>query len=76
MKIRKHLLEVIIKDIIFYEVKNTGKNFDELMKDFYSSETFDKLSNYETGLYRESPWYVYELYQIEKQNGKLIQTEV
>ena len=45
-------------------------------KDFYSSETFDKLSNYETGLYRESPWYVYELYQIEKQNGKLIQTEV
>ncbi len=76
MNIQKHLLEGIIKDIIFFEAKNTGKNIDILMKDFYSSETFDKLSNYETGLYRESPWYVYELYQIEKQNGKLIQTEV
>ena len=76
MNIQKHLLEGIIKDIIFFEAKNTGKNIDILMKDFYSSETFDKLSNYETGLYRESPWYVYELYQNEKQNGKLIQTEV
>ncbi len=76
MNVQKHLLEGIIKDIIFFEAKNTGKNIDILMKDFYSSETFDKLSNYETGLYRESPWYVYELYQIEKQNGKLIQTEV
>jgi hypothetical protein len=76
MNIQKHLLEGIIKDIIFFEAKNTGKNIDILMKDFYSSETFDKLSNYETGLYRESPWYVYELYQIEKQNGKLIQTEI
>ena len=76
MNVQKHLLEGIIKDIIFFEAKNTGKNIDILMKDFYSSETFDKLSNYETGLYRESPWYVYELYQIEKQNGKLIQTEI
>ena len=75
MSIQKHLLEGIIKDIIFYEAKTTGKSFDILMKDFYSSETFEKLSNDETGLYRESPWYVYEIYQNEKKYGKLVQNE-
>ena len=46
------------------------------MKDFYNSEVFDRLCDTETGLYRESGGYVYELHKTEKIHGRLIQTEV
>lgn len=75
MNIEKHLLESIIKEIICYEVKETGRPFEVLMNEFYSSATFSKLSDYKTGLYRESPWYVYDIYLTEKANGKILQTE-
>ena len=49
---------------------------DKAMKDFYNSEVFDRLCDTETGLYRESGGYVYELYKIEKKYGCLLQTEI
>lgn len=42
----------------------------------YNSEVFTKLSDKETGLYRESPAYVVTLLKNELDNGKLTQTEI
>ena len=49
---------------------------DEAMKAFYNSEVFDRLCDVETGLYRESGGYVYDLYKIEKEYGRLVQLEI
>ena len=43
----------------------------EAMQRLYSSETFSKLNDIETGLYVESPTYVYDIYKTEKQNGQI-----
>jgi len=43
---------------------------------FYSSQTFAKLNDIETGLYLESSDYVYTLFQDELNFGKIIQTEI
>ena len=49
---------------------------DEAMKVFYNSQVFNRLCDPETGLYRESGGYVYELYKIEKEHGRLVQMEI
>ena len=43
---------------------------------FYNSEVFEKLRNPETGLYLESPAYVYGLFQDESTFGKIVQAEI
>ena len=37
----------------------------EAMRRLYTSETFSKLNNIETGLYLESPAYIYDIYKSE-----------
>ena len=37
--------------------------YDETMNKFYNSEVFEKLVDKETGLYLESPEYVYDLFK-------------
>ena len=69
------LTELNIQDIIAFIVEDTGVEYDEAIDAFYRSETFAKLSDKETGLYRESAAYVYELYKAEISNGKLIQID-
>ena len=48
----------------------------EAMRRLYTSETFSKLNNIETGLYLESPAYIYDIYKSEKENGQIIQREI
>ena len=48
----------------------------EAMQRLYTSETFSKLNNIETGLYLESPSYIYDIYKSEKENGRIIQQEI
>ena len=43
---------------------------------FYESEVFEKLNDPETGLYLESPAYIYDLFRLEKTAGKIVQTEI
>lgn len=46
------------------------------MREFYSSEVFEKLNEPETGLYLESPAYIYELFKSEKAVGTIVQAEI
>ena len=69
-------IEFCIQDIVEYIVNDQGIPYDEAMRMFYSSETFLKLTDTETGLYLESSAYIYDLYQNEILNGMLIQIEI
>ena len=70
------LIEYSIQDIIKYIVNDWHIEFDEAMNLFYNSQTFDKLTDTETGLYLESSAYVYGIFQDEMNFGRLIQAEI
>lgn len=71
----KFLIEQSIQNIVCFIVEDEGVDYDKAIDMFYSSQVFAKLCNPATGLYFDSPAYVYELYKNEKKNGKLVQEE-
>ena len=75
MSIINALIEGITQDLIIFVVEDKGNDIEEAMKLVYNSATFEKLSNHDTGLYRESSAYVYELLKDELREGKIIQKE-
>ena len=56
-------------------MKDQRLTVGEAMKILYNSQVFDRLCDVETGLYRESGGYVYDLYKIEREHGRLVQLE-
>lgn len=71
----KFLTEQNTQDIVAFIVEDEKIDYDKAIDKFYSSKTFEKLSDSSTGLYRESAAYVYELYKNEKINGAIKQNE-
>ena len=76
MDIIKALIEGVTQDIIAYIVEDEGISIEQAMSILYNSEVFSKLSDCETGLYRESSAYVAGLLKDELTNGRLVQSEV
>lgn len=76
MSDKDFLIEANIQDIIKYIMTDLGVSIKEAMRRFYMSEIFEKLQDIKTGLYLESPAYIYELYKNEAKNGRLIQEEI
>ena len=70
------MIERVTQDLIAFLVDDKSVVIEEAMKLLYSSMTFEKLSDSDTGLYRESSSYVYELLKDEIEEGKLIQKEI
>lgn len=68
----RYLFEGISADVVRYLVERDGMELPEAISVFHNSETFAKLEDYDTGLYIESPAYVYDLLQSELKNGRLI----
>lgn len=66
------LMEYNTQDIIEFIMSDLNIDYDEAMKLFYSSETFEKLYQIETGLYLESAAYVYGIFQDERNFGKIV----
>ncbi|MCQ2401873.1 MAG: hypothetical protein MJ059_08140, partial [Lachnospiraceae bacterium] len=73
---QEQLIEYVTQDLIELIVMNQKVEYDEAMNLLYNSETFDKLSDVETGLYSESPAYVYGIFQGEQNFGKIVQAEL
>ena len=73
---KEQLIEYNIQDIIEYIVMDLQIEYDKAMLIFYNSQTFNKLTDVETELYRESSAYVYGLFQDERNFGRLIQAEI
>ena len=71
----EQLMEYITQDIVTFIVEDKDIEYDEAMRQFYGSDVFEKIHDAKTGLYLESAAYVYDLFKIEQENGKLIQME-
>ena len=76
MSKQEQLIEFAIQDIIEMICSGSGIEYDQAMAEFYKSDTFSKLCDIETELYRESSAYIYDLYLNEKKNGRLVQEEI
>ena len=72
----KALMEGVTQDVIAYLVDDNNVSIEQAMETVYNSALFDKLSDPETGLYRESSAYVYTLLQDELKHGGFVQIEV
>jgi hypothetical protein len=57
------MIELVTADVIDAIIEETNVSVQEAMKTFYDSEVFDRLCDTETGLYRESGGYVYDLFK-------------
>jgi len=72
----RFMMDYVTTVVITCIMENENLSVDKAMKAFYNSEVFDRLCDIETGLYRESGGYVYDLYKIEQHHGHLIQLEI
>ena len=68
-------MEGITQDLIIFVIEEKGSSIEDSMRIVYTSATFEKLSNSQTGLYRESSAYIYELFMDELEDGRLTQKE-
>jgi hypothetical protein len=68
----RYLIEGITKDIVTYLMQDNGMSMPEAIGLFHNSETFEKLSDPQTGLYIEGSAYVYEILKTELKMGKII----
>ena len=76
MSKQDQLIEYIVQDIVDMLAIDQNIEYDEAMNKFYNSEVFEKLQDKETGLYLESPEYIYDLFKDEMNFGHIIQAEI
>ena len=62
------MIEYTTQEVIGYLIEDNGITMEQAMGQFYMSDTFEKLSDVETGLYLDGSSYVYELLKREIQN--------
>lgn len=67
----QYLIEGITKDIVAYLMEDNDMDLSTAIRLFHNSETFEKLSDDNTGLYIESSAYVYEILKTELKMGKI-----
>lgn len=68
----RYLFEGISADVVRYLVERDGMELTAAIAAFHNSETFARLEDFDTGLYIESPAYVYDLLKSELKNGRLV----
>lgn len=73
---QEQLIEYMIQDIVDMFATDQNIEYDEAMNKFYNLKVFEKLQDIETGLYLESPEYVYDLFKDEMNFGRIIQAEI
>ncbi len=73
---QQQMIEYMVQDLVEIIVETQKIEYDVAMSQLYSSAIYDKISDVETGLYRESPAYVYGLLQDELNFGRIVQAEL
>ncbi|MDE7295620.1 MAG: hypothetical protein K2N72_14445 [Oscillospiraceae bacterium] len=75
-EIKEFLLDFCTGDILGFITEDLHIDIDKAMDMLYNSQTFEKLCDFETGLYRESPGYVYGIFRDEMNFGRIVQREI
>jgi len=76
MSKEQQMIEYMVQDLVEMLTETQGIEYDLAMRTIYDSQINEKLLDTETGLYRESPSYVYGLLQDELKFGHIVQAEV
>lgn len=61
----RYLKELLAKDLITMLMEKKGLSMEEAFRKYYSSRTFENVANPDTGLYFQSPGYVYSYLENE-----------
>lgn len=67
----QYLKEGLVADLVNQVMEDFHLDMEKALDVVYSSALFEKLSNPETGLYKQGPVYVYSFLKEELANGKL-----
>lgn len=70
-QINQYLVDKAIDDITSYLVQDYKLGIDQAIDFIYNSDTYQKLVTPQTGLYVQSPAYIYQLLENEYKTGKL-----
>ena len=76
MSDREFLIEANTQDVLKLLMADRELSIPAALRRFYISEVFEKLQDIDTGLYLESPAYIYDLYLNELKNSKIVQDEI
>lgn len=71
MKDADYLIECMAKDLVLLLVEDLGMDMKTALHTLYTSDTYAKLQDTRTGLYFQSPRYVYDFLKTEIKTGKL-----
>ena len=63
------LIDSLTKELAAFIVADEKLEYDEALKKLYASTIFEKLTDKETGLYREGAAYIYQYYLEEMQEA-------
>ena len=67
----EYINECMTRDLAVMLVEDYQISIPEALDILYNSETYEKLQDTRTGLYFQSPVYVYDFLQNELKNGKI-----
>ncbi len=67
----EYQIECTTRDLAEYVAKDFNCDWEEALRKVYNSETYKKLCNTKTGLFFQSPLYVYDFLKNEIKNGKM-----
>ena len=67
----KFLIQSIIQQLVLLIMRDYNVSMLEAFGMVYNSELYERLQDVETGLYYQSPFYVYSYLQDELRKGKI-----
>jgi hypothetical protein len=76
MSSEQQMVEYMVQDLVEMLTESRGIEYDQAMHILFDSSVYDKVADERTGLYRESPAYVYGLLQDELTFGHIVQAEI
>ena len=65
---QQEMIEYTTQEVLGYLIEDNGMTIEQAMELFFLSNTFEKLSDVETGLYLDGSAYIYELLKREIEN--------
>ena len=72
MNKEQFMIEEISKEIVLLLMEEHQMDMREALKALYTSDTYSRLINLDTGLYAQSTAYVYEYLEKELVMGKMV----
>ena len=71
-QIKNYLVDTAVDEMTKYLIEDYNISIGDALDVIYNSETFQKMRDADTGLYTQSPLYIYELLNREYQTGRLM----